>query len=80
MGYVFDFKDAGNYDAWLDKGRNRHCLDLEIKLILDLLSPEKGQRVLDIGCGTGVSLEPLLEQGLSLTGIDPSPYMLDLAD
>jgi len=80
MGYVFDFKDAGNYDAWLDKGKNRHCLDLEIKLIIDLLSPEKGQRVLDIGCGTGVSLEPLLEQGLSLTGIDPSPYMLDLAD
>lgn len=80
MGHVFDFKDAGNYDAWLDKGKNRHCLDLEIKLILDLLSPEKGQRVLDIGCGTGISLAPLLEKGLSLTGIDPSPYMLDLAD
>jgi len=45
MGYVFDFKDAGNYDAWFDKGQNRHCLDLEIKLILDFLSPEKGQRV-----------------------------------
>lgn len=79
MGYVFDFKDAGNYDAWIDKGKNRHCLDLEIKLMLDLLSPEKGQRILDIGCGTGISLAPLLEKGLSLTGIDPSPYMLDLA-
>ena len=80
MGYVFDFKDAGNYDAWVDKGKNRHCLDLEIKLILDLLSPSKGQRILDIGCGTGISLAPLLEKGLSLTGIDPSPYMLDVAD
>ncbi len=80
MGYVFDFKDAGNYDAWIDKGQNRHCRDLEIKLILDFLSPKKGQRVLDIGCGTGISLEPLLNKGLSLTGIDPSPYMLDLAD
>jgi len=79
MGYVFDFKDAGNYDAWVDKGKNRHCLDLEIKLILDLLSPSKGQRILDIGCGTGISLAPLLEKGLSLTGIDPSPYMLDVA-
>jgi SAM-dependent methyltransferase len=79
MGYVFDFKDAGNYDTWIDKGKNRHCLDLEIKLILDLLCPEKGQRILDIGCGTGISLAPLLEKGLSLTGIDPSPYMLDLA-
>ncbi|MBA3008803.1 MAG: class I SAM-dependent methyltransferase [Desulfobacula sp.] len=80
MGYVFDFKDAGSYDAWFDKGKNRHCLDLEIKLILDLLDPKKGQRILDIGCGTGISLLPLLEKGLSLTGVDPSPYMLDLAD
>ncbi|MCP3940496.1 MAG: class I SAM-dependent methyltransferase [Desulfobacteraceae bacterium] len=80
MGYVFDSKDAGNYDSWLDKGKNRHCLELEIKLILDLLSPQKGQRILDIGCGTGASLAPLLDKGLSLTGIDPSPHMLDLAD
>ncbi len=79
MGYVFDFNDAGNYDAWFDKGKNRHCLDLEIKLILDLLSPQPGQRLLDIGCGTGISLEPLLGKGLSLTGMDPSPYMLDVA-
>jgi SAM-dependent methyltransferase len=79
MGYIFDFKDAGNYDAGFDKGISRHCLDLEIKLVLDLLSPKKGQRVLDIGCGTGINLSPFLEKGLSLTGIDPSPYMLDLA-
>ena len=79
MGYVFDFKDAGVYDAWFDQPINRYGLDLEIKLMLDLLKPEKGQRVLDIGCGTGISLEPLLDRGLNLTGIDPSVYMLDLA-
>ncbi|CCK81920.1 MULTISPECIES: class I SAM-dependent methyltransferase [Desulfobacula] len=79
MGYVFDFKDAGSYDAWFDKARNKYCLDLEIKLMLDLLSPEKGQRILDIGCGTGISLELLLDRGLILTGVEPSLYMLDLA-
>lgn len=79
MGYVFDFKDAGSYDAWVSQGKNKYCLDLEIKLMMELMSPVKGQRILDIGCGTGVSLEPLLEKGLSLTGIDPSLYMLDLA-
>lgn len=79
MGYVFDFKDAGSYDAWFDQARNKYALDLEIKLMLDLLSPEKGQRILDIGCGTGISLEPLLDRGLNLTGVDPSLYMLDLA-
>ena len=39
----------------------------------------KGQTILDIGCGTGVNIEPLVESGLNVTGIDPSPYMLDIA-
>ncbi len=79
MGYIFDFQDATSYDAWFKKAKNRYCLDLEIKLMLDLLSAKKGQRILDIGCGTGIGLAPLLGKGLSLTGIDPSPYMLDIA-
>ena len=79
MGYVFDFKDAGLYDAGFDQAKNRYCLDLEIKLMMDFLSLHKGQRILDIGCGTGISLEPLLDRGLNLTGLDPSQYMLDLA-
>lgn len=79
MGYVFDFKDAGVYDTWFDQAKQKYCLDLEIKLMLDFLCPEQGQRILDIGCGTGISLEPLLDRGLNLTGIDPSPYMLDMA-
>lgn len=79
MGYIFDFQDAGTYDAWFDQDKNKYCLDLEIKLMMELLSFGKGQRILDIGCGTGISLEPLLDKGLSLTGLDPSPYMLELA-
>ena len=80
MGYVFDFKDACEYDAGFESVLNRHRLDLEIRLMLDLLKPETGQRILDIGCGTGISLEPLLDRGVSLTGLDPSPYMLDIAE
>ena len=79
MGYVFDFQDAGLYDTWFEPAKNKYRLDLEIKLMMDFLSPERGQRILDIGCGTGISLEPLLDKGLNLTGIDPSLYMLDLA-
>src|SRR3989339_118123 len=79
MGYSFDSKDAGSYDAWFSQAGNRYCLNLEINLLISLLAPEKGQRILDIGCGTGISLEPLLDKGLNLTGIDPSIHMLDLA-
>lgn len=79
MGYVFDFKDAGRYDGWFERPIRRHGLDLEIKLIRDLAAPKPGQRLLDIGCGTGMSLVPFMDQGMSLTGIDPSPYMLDQA-
>ena len=79
MGYVFDFTEAGQYDTWFDQPGNRHCLDLEIKLIMDLLDLQPGQRILDIGCGTGISLLPLLDKGVSLTGIDPSVHMLDKA-
>lgn len=79
MAYEFDFKAAQDYDAFFEKGRAKHCLDLEIKLISSLIHPMSGKRLLDIGCGTGLSLEPFVDMGMSLTGIDPSAYMLDKA-
>lgn len=79
MGYVFDFHDAQNYTESLLKQRNRCMLALENQLMLNLLQPAVGESVLDVGCGTGISLEPLLECGLNTTGIDPSPYMLEIA-
>ena len=78
MGYVFDFNDAKRYDRWFSKRKNHLAADLESRLMLGMLAPNAGESVLDIGCGTGASTIPLLEKGLDLTGIDPSPYMLDI--
>jgi SAM-dependent methyltransferase len=36
--------------------------------------------VLDIGCGTGDALTRLRTHGIELYGIDPSPYMLKIAE
>ncbi len=36
-------------------------------------------KVLDIGCGTGRMLRPLLEAGVDSVGLDYSPHMLSLA-
>jgi SAM-dependent methyltransferase len=79
MGYVFDFQDARNYAKTIEKQRNRCMVALESQLMLNLLKPARGESILDIGCGTGISIEPLLECGLNVTGIDPSPYMMDIA-
>jgi len=79
MGYVFNSKDSKEYDRWFDKPQNRFISNLEKKLMLDMLRPARGETVLDIGCGTGESLVPFIESGLSVTGIDPSQHMLDCA-
>ena len=79
MGYVFDFNDAKAYEEWFKKPRNSFAADLESRLMIDILKPMQTETVLDIGCGTGASLRPFLEMGLQATGLDPSPYMLDIA-
>lgn len=38
-----------------------------------------GERLLDVGCGTGTSFLPMLAQGWEVTGCDISPAMLELA-
>lgn len=79
MGYVFNFQDARAYGNWADNTRNRFEIDQENQLLLDMLQPLRGESVLEIGCGAGTTLAPLLEHGLRVTGIDPSPYMLDMS-
>ncbi len=46
---------------------------------LRMCPPAPGQKVLDIGCGTGTLLEQYRDGGATITGIDPSPSMLDKA-
>lgn len=79
MGYVFNFNDSKSYEAWCNLPSSRYAFDIEMGILLDMLSPRPGSRLIDIGCGLGRSLEPFLGYDLQLTGIDPSPYMIDLA-
>lgn len=44
------------------------------------LGDVSGTRVLDIGCGTGVTCQLLLERGAAVTGVDVSTPMLAIAE
>jgi SAM-dependent methyltransferase len=80
MGYIFRFNDALEYDGWYQNPKSRFAADLQDQLLLKLLEPVRGERVLDIGCGTGRHLLMFLEMGLDITGLDASPHMLEIAE
>jgi len=79
MGYIFDINDAVAYQEWFDNPKNKAGIELENRLMLNMLEPIPRERVLDIGCGMGSSLLPFYEKGLLITGLDPSGHMLDIA-
>jgi SAM-dependent methyltransferase len=64
-----DFTAHHDYELWL----------------IDNLLPElerlglSGERLLDVGCGTGKSFIPMLERGWKVTACDISPAMIELA-
>ncbi|SHK98916.1 Ubiquinone/menaquinone biosynthesis C-methylase UbiE [Desulfatibacillum alkenivorans DSM 16219] len=79
MGYVFEHQDAASYDDWLFDPSRRAAAQLEMRLMTRMLGKGQGRRLLDIGCGTGWSLELFLRQGFNCTGLDPSIPMLEKA-
>ena len=64
------------YDLWFDTPIGALVKKAELEVILDLLRPAQGDRILDAGCGTGVFSLDLLSRGARLTGIDLSRPML----
>ncbi len=46
---------------------------------LDLLAPQPGEAILDVGCGDGTLTEKILELGASVVGIDNSLSMIGAA-
>ena len=71
------FKDwANEYDDTLGKINRHHKL---LNLVVRLSKVKNSQKVLDIGCGTGLlSLKFLEKADCYITGIDNSPEMLSI--
>lgn len=46
---------------------------------LDLLDPQPGEHILDVGCGEGALTAKIVERGASVVGIDASESMVEAA-
>src|ERR1700728_5062552 len=58
---------------------NAHFVPALGQPVVDLLQPQPGERLLDLGCGDGALTEKLVALGAQVVGIDHSPEMIAAA-
>lgn len=79
MGLILDIHSARLYESWYRSPMGRAMDKFIERFIRELLEHHHKGRVLDIGCGAGNHLLFLNQLGLDITGVDASPYMINLA-
>ena len=77
MAYEAYEKLADHYAARVDT--KPHNAYYDRPAMLSLLPDVSGRQVLDVGCGPGAYTEELIDRGATVTGVDMSPRMLELA-
>jgi SAM-dependent methyltransferase len=79
MGMVLDNKSIKLYEKWLQGHPGRALDGFILEMVSRAVSPQKNDRILDIGCGTGDRILSLKSLGLDISGVDASPDMIDIA-
>lgn len=64
------------YDQWFETPIGKLIRAYETELILDMLRPSRGERILDAGCGTGVFTQDIIAAGAQVVGLELSLPML----
>lgn len=75
----FDQKTVGFSGDELKTSRSDYVFARQKELVLDLVVPLPGERILDVGCGDGSHLQFFREKWCSLAGIDSSAEKLKIA-
>ncbi len=70
---------AEKYDTWFETPLGKYVADTEKRLILVLAEPRAGEKMLDVGIGTGFFALEFLKRGAEITGIDVSLNMLEVS-
>lgn len=79
MGFIFDQNTANRHERWFRTDQGRTAFNLQTELALRLIQPRPGERLLDVGCGSGGFLLACKQAGLSVTGLEPSEVMFRMA-
>lgn len=67
------------YDGWVGDQGSAYHRGLAIPAVLEMLDPQRGERILDVGAGQGVLAEPITAAGAEYTGVDASPRLIQQA-
>jgi ubiquinone/menaquinone biosynthesis C-methylase UbiE len=70
---------ASWYDGWVGDRGSRYHRVAAIPAVMDLLDPQPGENILDIGAGQGVLAPYVAKRGARYTGLDASPRLIELA-
>ncbi len=49
------------------------------RVVVDVAAPSPGERLVDVGCGTGNAALLAAASGATVTGVDPAPRLLEVA-
>ena len=66
-------------ESWLETETGRYIFSRQEKLIMELVNPAAGERILDVSCGAGNHLRLFQRRKCLLTGMDASSEVLDVA-
>jgi ubiquinone/menaquinone biosynthesis C-methylase UbiE len=77
-------RDVARFDRWAD-GYDRSILQRLFfapvhRAMGRALDPRNEDRILDVGCGTGILTATLAERSAEVVGVDPAPRMISKAN